>query len=148
MYRQRRAEHRAAQRAFLVRHPGAIPDARQRIIWLSRLQLAEPALDVTAYIERTVRDLSGSIEAAGGGRGSEGRGRASGRADRSGRNGRSNGTGAWDRGGNPEGASSARPSQEPWKEDQRSEQDVIDATMPPFLSLSQRGGKPRYDREV
>src|SRR3712207_7335536 len=41
LYRARRAEHRAAQRAFIVANPGAIPDARLRIIWESRLLLAE-----------------------------------------------------------------------------------------------------------
>jgi hypothetical protein len=145
LYRQRRAEHRTAQRAFLIQNPGAISDTRERIIWLSRLQLAEPALDVTAYIERTVRDLSGSIDAAGGGRGSEGRGRAHGRADRNVRNGRSGAAGLGERGA--EGPP-AEPSREPWKEDQRSVNDVIDGTMPPFLSLSHQRGKPRYDREV
>ena len=60
LYRQRRAEHRAAQRGFIIANPGAIPDARLRITWLSRLHLAEPALDVAAYVDRTVRDLADS----------------------------------------------------------------------------------------
>ncbi len=58
MYRERTGEHRAAQRAFILEHPAAVPDSRQRILWLSRLQLAEPMIEVAAYVERTVRQLA------------------------------------------------------------------------------------------
>lgn len=58
MYRQRAAEHRLAQRTFLRQHPAAVPDSRQRIVWLSRLLLAEPMVEVAAYVERTVKNLA------------------------------------------------------------------------------------------
>ena len=134
LYRERRAAHRAAQRAFLVANPGAIPDPRLRIIWLSRLLLAEPALDVAAYVDRTVRDLAGSTGGAAPRSGStDGPGPKT--------------TAVVARGAvvNP-GAAQPRlralEPLEPWKEDRRSAAEVIAATTP-FVSMTNDPDLPR-----
>ncbi len=59
LYRDRSAQHRKAQHQFINANPAAIPDTRQRITWLSRLALAEPQVEVAAYVERTIAQLAG-----------------------------------------------------------------------------------------
>ncbi len=58
LYRERSAQHRKAQHAFISANPAAIPDTRQRITWLSRLAIAEPQIEVAAYVERTIAQLA------------------------------------------------------------------------------------------
>ncbi len=57
LYRERSAQHRKAQHAFISENPAAIPDTRERITWLSRLTIAEPQIEVAAYVERTIAQL-------------------------------------------------------------------------------------------
>jgi hypothetical protein len=134
LYRGRRAEHRAAQRAFIIANPGAIPDARLRITWLSRLHLAEPALDVTAYVDRTVRELA---DAARGG------GHPATPASRSGQRR----TAVPIVPGAVVDRHAAKPSLyplHPWTDDQRPLQDVIAAAVPTFLSMTRESDKPIF----
>jgi hypothetical protein len=133
LYRQRRADHRAAQRAFVVANPGTIPDPRRRIIWLSRLLLAEPALDVAAYVDRTVRDLAGSSDGAAPGNGSK-----------DGTGGKTTVIVARGDVVNPDAAQPrlrGLAPLEPWKGDTRSSEEVI-ATAAPLASLTQDPDKP------
>ncbi len=79
LYRERSAQHRKAQHAFISAHPAAIPDARERITWLSRLAIAEPQIEVAAYVERTIAQLAvmDPIDDAKGGKGKDRGSRAS-----------------------------------------------------------------------
>ncbi len=134
LYRERRAAHRVAQRAFLVANPGAIPDSRLRIIWLSRLLLAEPALDVAAYVDRTVRDLAGSAGGA-----------APGNRSTDGLVAKTAAVVARGAVVNPDAAQPrlrALEPLEPWKEDRRSAAEVIAATTP-FVSMTNDPDLPR-----
>ncbi len=133
LYRERRAEHRLAQRAFIIANPGAIPDARLRITWLSRLLLAEPALDVTAYVDRTVRELAAATGGGALARGSRG--------------GRSGGTIVRMAPGAVVNPAAVKPHLEPlapWTDDQRPIQDVIAATLPAFVSMTADSEKPIF----
>jgi len=47
-YLQRCTQHRARQRRAILEQPGLIPDKRTRVLWLSRLRYARPALEVQA----------------------------------------------------------------------------------------------------
>ena len=143
LYRERRAEHRAAQRAFIVAHPGAIPDARLRITWLSRLLLAEPALDVAAYVDRTVRELADADRHGGSGRSGQ---RGSGDGARSER--RSAIRVAVPPGAvlNPDAAHQRLRGLAPGREDQRSVEEVLAQTMP-FVPMTTERHKPVFDRE-
>jgi len=47
-YIRRCAQHRARQRRAILEQPGLIPDKRTRVLWLSRLRYARPALEVQA----------------------------------------------------------------------------------------------------
>ncbi len=132
LYRQRRAAHHTAQREFLIANPGAIPDPRQRITWLSRLLLAEPALDVTAYVHRTVRDLAASScnVAAAHGKGKSGKTTV-----------RVAQGDVYDR----DAPQSSLRGLDPLQEDHRSAQEVIASRMPTdFRTLSNDPGKPRF----
>ncbi len=134
LYRERRAAHRVAQRAFLVANPGAIPDSRLRIIWLSRLLLAEPALDVAAYVDRTVRDLAGSAGGA-----------APGNRSKDGLVAKTTAVVARGAVVNPDAAQPrlrALEPLEPWKEDRRSAAEVVAATTP-FVSMTNDPDLPR-----
>lgn len=70
LYRARAAQHRLTQLDYIDAHPAVIPDSRQRISTMSRLRLAAPAVEVAAYVERTVHALavatSNAEEAHGG----------------------------------------------------------------------------------
>jgi len=115
MYRQRAAEHRLAQRAFIRQHPAAVPDTRQRIVWLSRLLLAEPIVEVAAYVERTVKHL-----AAAGARGAAAVPKRRGVVV----------PGLPSRQGDGPLRAQALP---PWTDDQRAAVDVVEAVAPPFF---------------
>jgi len=139
LYRERRAAHRAAQRAFIVANPGAIPDARLRVTWLSRLQLAEPALDVTAYVDRTVREL-----AAAGGRPERQARAVPGQGSQGGTRSRTTVHVARGAVVNPDAAKPVLRSLHPWQDDQRSVQDVIAAAVPAFLPMTRDPEKPIF----
>lgn len=130
MYRQRRAEHRHAQRAFIIANPGVIPDPRLRITWESRLLLAEPAVDVAAYVDRTVREL-----AASGGDAAPARGK--------GKSGKTTVSVARGDVYDPEALQSSLRGLDPLKDDQWSAQEVIASRMPTgLLTLSKDPDKP------
>ena len=136
LYRQRRAEHHLAQRAFIIANPGVIPDPRLRIIWLSRLLLAEPALDVAAYVDRTVRELANACAGAVPAQGTRGKGSDGGKT-----------TLIVPRGAvyDPGAAQPRLRALEPWTDDQRPVQDVIAATMPIFVSMTNERDLPAFD---
>jgi len=138
--RERRAAHRAAQRAFLVANPGAIPDPRHRIIWLSRLLLAEPALDVAAYVDRTVRDLAGSTGVTTTERHTE---RGSGDGGTTGTTTASVARGAVL---NPGAAQPRLRRLPPLTDADRPLAEVLAATVPRFDSLTSEPDKPRFDQ--
>jgi hypothetical protein len=130
MYRQRRADHRHAQRGFIVANPGVIPDPRLRITWESRLLLAEPAIDVAAYVDRTVRELAASTSDATPARGK-------------GKGGKTTVTVARGDVYNPDAPQSSLRGLDPWNDDQRSAQEVIAAQTPTgLLTLSKDPDKP------
>ncbi|HZG66765.1 MAG TPA: hypothetical protein VEZ12_08480, partial [Herpetosiphonaceae bacterium] len=119
----------------------AIPDARIRITWLSRLLLAEPALDVTAYVDRTVRELAAASGGRAPGRHAQ---RALGQRSRSGTIG---GTVARVAPGAVVNPAAVKPHLEPldpWTDDQRPMQDVIAATLPAFVSMTADPDKPIF----
>ena len=136
LYRERRAEHREAQRRFILQNPGAIPDARLRITWLSRLHLAEPALDVAAYVDRTVRELAGSG-------GASGRARAEG-AQR-GKSGKTTVRVAPGEVINPHAAQSDLRALPPMGDDLQAVEDLIAATNPQFISMTNYPDVPTID---
>jgi hypothetical protein len=139
-YRERRAAHRAAQRAFILAHPGVIPDPRLRITWLSRLLLAEPALDVAAYVDRTVRDLAGPTGAAVPERPVERRRGDGGTIGTT--------TASVARGAvlNPGAAQPRLRRLHPLTADSRPIEEVLAATVPRFESLTREPDKPRFDQ--